>query len=317
MFKAASRASWKSCAEGRGRLAVTAGPTNSMSLNTQPQPCCRRARGAPRQRPGARRLHGRLRHPARSPRDPPGVRRGASARRLARRPGAVRRRGGHPARRPAALLGRRAAAPLRPGLGPRRAGPRALRPVPLGGHHRPVPRRLGAGTRLGRRGRRDAGAALQVGDVLHRAAAAHRRGAGGGRRGDARGAQRLRPAARRGVPAARRPAGGLRRSRGDREAGRATTWSRASARCWSRWPWTALGPEDAAYLDRSLGTPLDGPDVARLRQVIDSSGAHAQVEEAIEALATRALAALDAAPVDPDARAVLRSLATAVTQRVV
>ncbi len=78
-----------------------------------------------------------------------------------------------------------------------------------------------------------------------------------------------------------------------------------------------LGAEDAAYLDRSLGTPLGQPDVARLRQVIDSSGAHAQVEEAIEALATRALTALDRAPVDPDARAVLRSLATAVTQRVV
>ncbi len=77
----------------------------------------RRARGAARQRPGARRLHGRLRHPARPPRDPPGVRRGAPARRLARRPGAVRRRGGHPARRPAALLGRRAAAPLRPAAG--------------------------------------------------------------------------------------------------------------------------------------------------------------------------------------------------------
>ncbi|GAA2117269.1 polyprenyl synthetase family protein [Nocardioides bigeumensis] len=73
--------------------------------------------------------------------------------------------------------------------------------------------------------------------------------------------------------------------------------------------------EDAAYLDRSLGTSLDDAAVTRLRTVIDDSGAHAQVEEAIDALAGRALDALDQAPVADGARVVLRELATAVTQR--
>jgi geranylgeranyl diphosphate synthase type I len=73
--------------------------------------------------------------------------------------------------------------------------------------------------------------------------------------------------------------------------------------------------EDSAYLDRSLGTPLDDAAVTRLRTLIDDSGAHAQVEEAIDALAGRALDALDQAPVADGARVVLRELATAVTQR--
>lgn len=76
-------------------------------------------------------------------------------------------------------------------------------------------------------------------------------------------------------------------------------------------------PAQAALLDRSLGTPLDEAAVARLREVIDASGAHAQVEEAIVALAGRALAALDGAEVDDHARRVLRSLAAAVTDRTV
>jgi geranylgeranyl diphosphate synthase type I len=77
------------------------------------------------------------------------------------------------------------------------------------------------------------------------------------------------------------------------------------------------GPEDAALLDRALGTPLDVAAVTRLRGIIDDSGAHAQVEDAIAALADRALAALDRARVDDRARTVLRSLATAVTDRAV
>ena len=166
----------------------------------------------------------------------------APTRRLARRPRAVRRRGGDPARRPAALLGRRAAAPLRARLGPGRAGARAVRPVPLGGDHRPVPRRLGAGARPGRRGRRDAGAALQVGEVLHRAAVAHRRGA---RRGPTR--RRSRRSARSGCRWARRSScattcWGSSATPTSPASRRATTWSRASARCWSRWPWTRSAP---------------------------------------------------------------------------
>jgi geranylgeranyl diphosphate synthase type I len=76
-----------------------------------------------------------------------------------------------------------------------------------------------------------------------------------------------------------------------------------------------LDGDDAATLDRSLGTDLDEPAVERLRALIDKSGAHAQVEEVIDALAERALTALDQAPVGGDARAVLRDLAEAATQR--
>ena len=74
---------------------------------------------------------------------------------------------------------------------------------------------------------------------------------------------------------------------------------------------------DAALLDRSLGTPLDQVAVARLREIIDASGAHAQVEEAIAALSDRSLSALAQADIDDHARAVLRSLAAAVTDRTV
>ena len=76
-------------------------------------------------------------------------------------------------------------------------------------------------------------------------------------------------------------------------------------------------PADAALLDRSLGTPLSPPEVERLRDVIEASGAHAQVEEVIGELSRIAVAALDAADVDEHAREVLRGLAAAVTQRVV
>jgi geranylgeranyl diphosphate synthase, type I len=78
----------------------------------------------------------------------------------------------------------------------------------------------------------------------------------------------------------------------------------------------AAAAEDAAALDRMLGTPLDAGQVARARRIIDESGAHAQVEMVIKELADRALAALDGSPVDDHARAVLRELASAATQRV-
>ncbi len=76
-------------------------------------------------------------------------------------------------------------------------------------------------------------------------------------------------------------------------------------------------PEDAALLDRSLGTPLDEARVAELRRVIADSGAHAQVEAVIEQLAETAVAALRRGPFDPDAVQVLEELASAATQRVV
>ena len=65
-----------------------------------------------------------------------------------------------------------------------RVGPAldVLRPLPVGGHRRPVPRRVRAGPRLAHGRRRDDRAALQVGEVLDRAAAPHRRRAGRRRR---------------------------------------------------------------------------------------------------------------------------------------
>lgn len=77
----------------------------------------------------------------------------------------------------------------------------------------------------------------------------------------------------------------------------------------------AASPEDAAMLDAALGTPLSGSEVADLRTIIDSSGAHRQVEDAIELLVDQALQSLARADIDETARAALRHLASAVTDR--
>ena len=77
----------------------------------------------------------------------------------------------------------------------------------------------------------------------------------------------------------------------------------------------AAPPEQAALLDRSLGTPLDDELLAELRRVIDESGAHAQVESVIGALVERSTAALAAASVEERARTVLGELAAAATDR--
>ncbi|GAA0973018.1 (2E,6E)-farnesyl diphosphate synthase [Nocardioides aquaticus] len=74
-------------------------------------------------------------------------------------------------------------------------------------------------------------------------------------------------------------------------------------------------PADRARLDAALGTPLGPDDVADLRRIIVDSGAAEQVEEVIGALSQRAREALDRAPLDGHARAVLGDLATAATQR--
>ncbi len=79
----------------------------------------------------------------------------------------------------------------------------------------------------------------------------------------------------------------------------------------------AAPDEDAALLDRSLGTSLDAAQVARLRGIINASGAHEQVEAVIGELAGHAVSALERADVDDHARAVLRELASAATDRVV
>jgi geranylgeranyl diphosphate synthase type I len=79
----------------------------------------------------------------------------------------------------------------------------------------------------------------------------------------------------------------------------------------------AAGPEDAKRLDESLGTPLSEDEVGVLRSIIESSGAHDDVERRIDALTTQSLDALAAAPVTESARGVLTELARAATQRTV
>lgn len=74
---------------------------------------------------------------------------------------------------------------------------------------------------------------------------------------------------------------------------------------------------DARVLDARLGTKLDSDDVAELRRIIDSCGAHSEVEKMIGELTDRALENLAKAPFTERARHVLRGLATAATQRVV
>ena len=57
--------------------------------------------------------------------------------------------------------------------------------------------------------------------------------------------------------------------------------------------------------------------MAELRRIIDASGAHAHVEQVIDELVSLALGKLDASSVAEPARAVLRELAAAATDRVV
>ena len=79
----------------------------------------------------------------------------------------------------------------------------------------------------------------------------------------------------------------------------------------------AASPTDANALEEALGRSLDEAEVARLRLLIDRSGAHAEVERRIQALTAESMAALAAAPVTEAARGVLAGLARAATQRVV
>ena len=74
---------------------------------------------------------------------------------------------------------------------------------------------------------------------------------------------------------------------------------------------------DAAVLDRALGTRLSPAQVSELQRIMTDSGAPAQLEQVIEALAERAVDALRAAGLDPEATRVLEELAAAATQRTV
>jgi geranylgeranyl diphosphate synthase type I len=80
----------------------------------------------------------------------------------------------------------------------------------------------------------------------------------------------------------------------------------------------ALGAAERAELVARLGDPgLDDAGVERLRTLIRDSGALARTEEHITALTATALAELDAAELDAEARAVLLELADAATRRAV
>lgn len=73
-----------------------------------------------------------------------------------------------------------------------------------------------------------------------------------------------------------------------------------------------------AEIERALGDPeLDEAGVGRLRAIITESGALARTEARIAALTAEALAALQAADVEPEARAVLLDLADAAVRRTV
>ncbi|MCU1672746.1 MAG: polyprenyl synthetase [Frankiales bacterium] len=81
---------------------------------------------------------------------------------------------------------------------------------------------------------------------------------------------------------------------------------------------SSASPAQTGVVRRHLGDPhLSEQGVAELRQVICETGALDRVEQLIAELMDDALAALQAAPVDEEARAVLEELAVAATARAV
>jgi geranylgeranyl diphosphate synthase type I len=78
----------------------------------------------------------------------------------------------------------------------------------------------------------------------------------------------------------------------------------------------ALGEDGRAELDAGLGDQsLDDAGVERLRSLISASGALARTEERITTLLAESLSALEAAPIEEEAREVLHELADAATRR--
>lgn len=77
----------------------------------------------------------------------------------------------------------------------------------------------------------------------------------------------------------------------------------------------AAPADEARRLDEGLGRQLAAAQINDLREIIDRSGARAQVEAQISRLAAQSQAALDAAPVQEHARAALRTLLVEATQR--
>lgn len=79
----------------------------------------------------------------------------------------------------------------------------------------------------------------------------------------------------------------------------------------------ALPAPQAARLDAALGTPLGTDEVAELRDLVESSGALAQLETVIDRLSRTALDALDDAPLRSEATEALRDLAERAVRRTV
>ena len=78
----------------------------------------------------------------------------------------------------------------------------------------------------------------------------------------------------------------------------------------------SASPAQSAAVRRHLGDPhLTDHGVATLRSVIRETGALQRVEQMVSELMADALAALEQAPIDDDARVVLRELAIAATSR--
>jgi geranylgeranyl diphosphate synthase type I len=70
-------------------------------------------------------------------------------------------------------------------------------------------------------------------------------------------------------------------------------------------------------INSDLGRPLATAEVDLLRQIIEDTGAHSEIEHLIGDLTTRALTALDQAPINQAGRDALRSLADAAVRRTV
>ena len=78
---------------------------------------------------------------------------------------------------------------------------------------------------------------------------------------------------------------------------------------------TLAGQDDADFLLGAIGTELDAPALDRARRILVDSGAVTSVEQEIDTLTTRALAAIDTEAVTAHGRDILRDLAAAATHR--
>lgn len=74
-------------------------------------------------------------------------------------------------------------------------------------------------------------------------------------------------------------------------------------------------PAGAAHLEASLGTVADPDDIARLTELVRSSGAEEELEDMIQQLTRRGVDALKEAPILSEYRQTLTDMADLVTQR--